>query len=43
VSKRLDAPYLSGSRSGWIKVKTAAWREANQDRLAAIRNSLRRW
>jgi bifunctional non-homologous end joining protein LigD len=30
VSKRIDAPYRSGSRSGWIKVKTAAWREANQ-------------
>jgi bifunctional non-homologous end joining protein LigD len=36
VSKRIDAPYRSGSRSGWIKVKTAAWREANQDRLEAI-------
>ena len=42
VSKRMDAPYRSGSRSGWIKVKTAAWREANQGRLEAIRNSLRR-
>jgi ATP-dependent DNA ligase len=42
VSKRIDAPYRSGSRSGWIKVKTAAWREANQDRLEAIRNSVRR-
>ena len=41
VSKRIDAPYRSGSRSGWIKVKTAAWREANQGRLEAIRNSLR--
>jgi ATP-dependent DNA ligase len=38
VSKRIDAPYRSGSRSGWVKVKTAAWREANQDRLEAIRN-----
>jgi bifunctional non-homologous end joining protein LigD len=41
VSKRSDAAYLSGSRSGWIKVKTAAWREANQGRLEAIRNSFR--
>jgi bifunctional non-homologous end joining protein LigD len=42
VSKRIDAPYRSGSRSGWIKVKTAAWRKANQGWLEAIRNSLRR-
>jgi hypothetical protein len=26
VSKRKDAPYRSGTRSGWIKVKTSEWR-----------------
>jgi ATP-dependent DNA ligase len=31
VSKRADAPYRSG-KSGWIKFKTKAWREVNQDR-----------
>jgi len=31
-SKRRDAPYVSGSRGGWIKVETAAWREANRER-----------
>jgi hypothetical protein len=23
---------VAGGRSGWIKVKTAAWREANRER-----------
>ena len=32
VSKRRDAPYVSGSRSGWIKVKTATWRAVNRER-----------
>jgi bifunctional non-homologous end joining protein LigD len=32
VSKRRDAPYVSGTRGGWVKVKTAAWREANRER-----------
>jgi bifunctional non-homologous end joining protein LigD len=32
VSKRRDAPYRSGLRSGWIKVKTATWRAANRER-----------
>jgi ATP-dependent DNA ligase len=32
VSKRRDGKYRSGTRSGWIKVKTAAWREANRER-----------
>jgi bifunctional non-homologous end joining protein LigD len=32
VSKRRDQPYKSGPNSGWVKVKTAAWREANHDR-----------
>jgi len=29
VSKRRDAPYRFGSKCGWIKVKTQAWRDAN--------------
>jgi bifunctional non-homologous end joining protein LigD len=32
VSKRRGDPYHSGSKSGWIKVKTAAWRAANRER-----------
>ena len=32
VSKRRERPYRSGPNSGWVKVKTAAWREANRDR-----------
>jgi ATP-dependent DNA ligase len=32
VSKRRDARYRSGTRSGWIKVKYATWREANWER-----------
>jgi bifunctional non-homologous end joining protein LigD len=32
VCKRKDAPYRSGSRSGWIKVKTEQWKAANQGR-----------
>lgn len=32
VSKLADQPYCSGKNPGWIKVKTAAWREANRDR-----------
>jgi bifunctional non-homologous end joining protein LigD len=32
VSKRRTAPYRSGTRSGWVKVKSAAWRAANKDR-----------
>jgi ATP-dependent DNA ligase len=32
VSKRRNAPYRSGVRSGWIKVKTATWRAANWER-----------
>ena len=42
VSKRFDAPYRSGNRSGWTKVKTPRWQAANQRRLEAIRNSFRR-
>ena len=32
VSKRIDAPYRSGTRCGWIKVKTAAWKPIGQER-----------
>lgn len=32
VSKRRDAPYRSGTQKDWVKVKSKAWREANQDR-----------
>jgi bifunctional non-homologous end joining protein LigD len=32
VSKRREQPYRSGPNSGWVKVKTAAWREANRGR-----------
>ena len=32
VSKRLDRPYRSGTRCGWVKVKTSAWLAANSDR-----------
>ena len=32
VAKRRDAPYRSGTRSGWIKVKTPEWKAANRYR-----------
>jgi bifunctional non-homologous end joining protein LigD len=32
VSKRLDAPYRSGRRPEWVKVKTESWRIANKER-----------
>jgi bifunctional non-homologous end joining protein LigD len=32
VSKRRDAPYRSGKKCAWIKVKCAAWRAANKER-----------
>ena len=32
VSKRKDMGYRSGTSSHWIKVKTSAWRKANQER-----------
>ena len=32
VSKRKDAPYRSGKKGDWVKVKTKAWREANKNR-----------
>jgi bifunctional non-homologous end joining protein LigD len=33
VSKKADQPYVSGKNVGWIKVKTATWREANKGRF----------
>ncbi len=33
VSKRLDQPYVSGRNDGWVKVKTAAWKDANRERF----------
>jgi ATP-dependent DNA ligase len=32
VSKKRSAPYVAGSNSGWTKVKTRTWREANRER-----------
>jgi bifunctional non-homologous end joining protein LigD len=40
VAKRRDAPYRSGTRSGWIKVKTAEWKTANQYRAKLFENRL---
>lgn len=36
VSKRLDQPYRSGTRCGWIKVKTRSWRDRNRERWRAV-------
>jgi bifunctional non-homologous end joining protein LigD len=32
VSKRREQPYRSGPNSGWVKVRTAAWRDAKRER-----------
>jgi ATP-dependent DNA ligase len=32
VSKRRESAYRSGTTRDWLKIKTAAWREANRDR-----------
>ena len=32
VSKKAAAPYRSGSKCDWIKVKCPSWREANKER-----------
>jgi ATP-dependent DNA ligase len=32
VIKHKDAPYRSGPQTNWVKIKTAAWREANRER-----------
>jgi bifunctional non-homologous end joining protein LigD len=41
VAKRKDAPYRSGTRSGWIKVKTSEWKAANQYRAKLFEKSAR--
>jgi bifunctional non-homologous end joining protein LigD len=38
VSKRKDAPYRSGTRSGWIKGKTQEWKVANRYRAKLFEN-----
>ncbi len=37
VCKLREDRYRSGKNSGWIKVKTAAWRAANNDRREMFR------
>jgi bifunctional non-homologous end joining protein LigD len=37
VSKRRTAPYRSGTRSGWVKVKSATWRAADKDQGEVFR------
>jgi bifunctional non-homologous end joining protein LigD len=32
VSKRRDQPYRSGTRGGWLKIKSPTWLEANRNR-----------
>ena len=39
VSKRREQPYRSGPNSGWVNVKTAAWREANRNRCEMLERS----
>jgi hypothetical protein len=39
VAKRKVSPYRSGTRSGWIKVKTAEWRAVNQYRAKLFEKS----
>jgi len=41
VSKRIDAPYCSGDRTDWIKVKSQSWREANKGRWRLFEKSRR--
>ena len=36
VSKKRDAPYRSGRRPEWVKVKSQAWLEANRERWRAF-------
>ena len=40
VSKKRDQPYRSGKNVGWVKVKTAAWREANRGRWEMLRETV---
>jgi bifunctional non-homologous end joining protein LigD len=39
VSKLRNDRYRSGKNRGWIKVKTATWREANRDRFEMFERS----
>jgi hypothetical protein len=39
VAKRKDAPYRSGTRSGWIKVRTPEWKAANKYRAKLFEKS----
>lgn len=39
VSKGRGDPYRPGTKSGWIKVKTAAWRAANPERYKLFEKS----
>jgi bifunctional non-homologous end joining protein LigD len=39
VSKRLDAPYRSGRRPEWVKVKTESWRISNRERWRLFEKS----
>ena len=39
ISKLTYQPYRSGKNPGWIKVKTATWREANRDRWKLFQRS----
>jgi ATP-dependent DNA ligase len=41
VSKRRDAPYRSGECRDWVKIKTAAWREANRGRWELFQKASR--
>ena len=41
VAKRRDAPYRSGTRSGWIKVKISEWKVANQWRAKVFEKPTR--
>jgi bifunctional non-homologous end joining protein LigD len=37
-SKRKASPYRSGRSRDWLKIKTAAWREANRERWRLFEN-----
>jgi ATP-dependent DNA ligase len=39
VSKRLDRPYVCGKTRDWLKVKCAAWKEANRWRAEVFEKS----
>jgi hypothetical protein len=32
LAERRDAPYRSGTRSGWLKIKTPEWKAADRYR-----------